>query len=91
MPPFLVSLVVIGGVFAVTPLGRAGRIGAAAVWVMPVTASFGNGSALWFQPHPAIDMTACSIFAVAQQLGIGTGMLRADGLELRCCPMPALC
>jgi hypothetical protein len=31
--------------FVLTRLGRAGRIGAAAVWVMPVTASFGNGSA----------------------------------------------
>jgi len=67
------------------------RIDAASVWVMPATASLANGSALWFQPHPAVDMTACAIFAVAQQLGIGTGMLRAHGLELRRCPMPALC
>ncbi len=91
MLPFLVSLVVIGGVFVLTRLGRAGRIGSAAVWVMPVTASFGNSSARWFQPQPAVGMTVCAIFALAQQLGIGNGMLRAHGLELHCCPMPALC
>jgi membrane protein CcdC involved in cytochrome C biogenesis len=84
--PYLIPFIVLGILFLRMRPGRARPVRIASLWIAPLVATLGIGSALWFQPHPAFHVGAYAIFAVGLALGIGTGVLRAHTLTLRRCP-----
>jgi Protein of unknown function (DUF1453) len=84
--PYIVPLIVIAVLYFRTSRSKPRPVSVASLWIVPLVAMLGIGSALWFQPHPVFHVAAYAIFAVALALGIGTGALRAQTLTLRRCP-----
>ncbi len=84
--PYVVPIIVVGILFLRNRPGRARPVRVAALWIVPLIATLGIASALYFQPHPTFYAGAYATFAVALALGIATGNLRARTLTLRRCP-----
>jgi Protein of unknown function (DUF1453) len=84
--PYIVPVIVVVALFFRTRPGRARPVSVNSLWIVPLVAVLGIGTALVAQPHAAFGPGAYAIFAVALAFGIGTGTLRARTLTLRRCP-----
>ncbi len=84
--PYVIPIIVVGILFLRNRPGRARPVRVASLWIVPIIATLGIGSGLYFQPHPTFYAAAYATFAVALALGIATGNLRARALKLRRCP-----
>jgi len=84
--PYVIPFVVLGILFLRNRPGRARPVRVAALWIVPLIATLGIGTGLYFQPHPNFYAGAYAALAVALALGIATGNLRARTLTLRRCP-----
>jgi hypothetical protein len=84
--PYLIPIIVVAVLYFRTSRAKPRPVSIATLWVVPVIAIAGIGSALWFQPHAPFGTGAYAIMGVALLLGIGTGTLRARTLTLRRCP-----